>query len=79
MLGWIGQKEVETPYIEIGQLATLIYFSWFLLFIPIYHTLEDILDWPIITFSTAIGPERKRTVFENLVLLCLVINILLHG
>merc|ERR1712054_537844 len=30
ILGWIGQKPVETPYIEVGQVATLFYFLFFL-------------------------------------------------
>ena len=44
ILGWIGQKEVETPYIEIGQTATFLYFSWFLLFIPFFNFLIDFPD-----------------------------------
>lgn len=34
ILGWIGQKAVETPFIEIGQVATVIYFAFFLFVIP---------------------------------------------
>ena len=26
LLGWIGQKPVETPYIEVGQVGTAFYF-----------------------------------------------------
>lgn len=29
VLGWIGGKSIETPYYEIGQLATLFYFLYF--------------------------------------------------
>ena len=29
ILGWIGQNVVETPFIEIGQLATVFYFAYF--------------------------------------------------
>jgi len=29
ILGWVGQKVVETPYIEIGQVATFFYFLFF--------------------------------------------------
>ena len=29
ILGWIGQQIVETPYIEIGQIATCLYFILF--------------------------------------------------
>jgi quinol-cytochrome oxidoreductase complex cytochrome b subunit len=34
ILGWIGQKPVESPYIEIGMLATTLYF--FILIISIF-------------------------------------------
>jgi len=34
ILGWIGQKAVESPFIEIGQVATVIYFAFFLFVIP---------------------------------------------
>ena len=40
VLGWIGQKLVETPYIEIGQIATILYFLAFGFFIPLIGTLE---------------------------------------
>ena len=41
ILGWIGQKVVETPFIEIGQGATLFYFLYFLVFLPTYNSLEQ--------------------------------------
>jgi quinol-cytochrome oxidoreductase complex cytochrome b subunit len=34
ILGWIGQKNPETPYLEIGQFASLFYFSYFLFLVP---------------------------------------------
>jgi ubiquinol-cytochrome c reductase cytochrome b subunit len=34
ILGWIGQNEVETPYVEVGQLSTIIYFGFFLVLVP---------------------------------------------
>ena len=40
ILGWIGQKLVETPYIEIGQIATVFYFLSFSVFIPLIGVLE---------------------------------------
>ena len=33
-LGWIGQKPVETPYIEFGMLATVFYFLFLLILLP---------------------------------------------
>jgi ubiquinol-cytochrome c reductase cytochrome b subunit len=41
LLGWIGQKPVESPYIEIGSLATSFYFFYFLFFIPFIGFIEN--------------------------------------
>jgi hypothetical protein len=34
ILGWIGQKEVEIPFSEIGSISTIIYFFYFFAFLP---------------------------------------------
>jgi ubiquinol-cytochrome c reductase cytochrome b subunit len=41
LLGWIGQEIVETPFIEIGQVATVFYFVYFLILIPAIGILES--------------------------------------
>jgi quinol-cytochrome oxidoreductase complex cytochrome b subunit len=43
LLGWIGQKPVESPYIEIGMFATIFYFSFFIVFLPIIGIIENII------------------------------------
>ena len=43
LLGWIGQKPVETPYIEIGMAATAFYFVFMLLLIPLIGVIESYL------------------------------------
>lgn len=43
LLGWIGQKPVETPYIEVGMLATFYYFFFFLILIPLIGIFEKFL------------------------------------
>jgi len=40
LLGWIGQKPVETPYIEVGQFATVFYFAFMLILIPVIGIVE---------------------------------------
>jgi ubiquinol-cytochrome c reductase cytochrome b subunit len=43
LLGWIGQKPVESPYIEVGTFAALFYFIFFLLFLPFIGVFEEFL------------------------------------
>jgi len=43
ILGWIGGCAPETPYLEIGQIATLFYFVYFLFIIPVLGILEKTL------------------------------------
>jgi len=43
LLGWIGQKPVEDPYIFIGKLATEFYFIFLLIIIPIVGYIENFL------------------------------------
>jgi len=41
ILGWIGQKPVESPFIEIGMAATAFYFIFLLVLIPVIGLLES--------------------------------------
>ena len=41
ILGWIGQKVVETPYIEVGQIATVLYFLFFCFVLPVLGVIES--------------------------------------
>nr|YP_010007649.1 cytochrome b [Cavernulicola chilensis]QNR39798.1 cytochrome b [Cavernulicola chilensis] len=43
VLGWIGGKSVEEPYVTIGQIATVYYFVYFLVIIPFLGKLEHFL------------------------------------
>ena len=40
ILGWIGQNIVETPFVEIGQIATVFYFAYFLVLLPLITYFE---------------------------------------
>lgn len=42
-LGWIGQKPVETPFIELGMVATAFYFLFLLVLVPVIGILEKYL------------------------------------
>jgi len=41
ILGWIGGNVVETPYIQIGQIATIFYFAYFIIIIPFLAKFES--------------------------------------
>lgn len=43
LLGWIGQKPVESPYIEIGMGATFFYFFFLLILLPLLGLIEEYL------------------------------------
>lgn len=43
ILGWIGGKPIETPFYEIGQLATVFYFIYFIVLLPLHDKLEQYL------------------------------------
>ena len=43
LLTWIGSKPVEEPFILIGQLSSIFYFSYFLLLVPITGWYENLL------------------------------------
>lgn len=40
ILGWVGQKPVESPYIEIGMGATILYFVFILILVPLIGFIE---------------------------------------
>jgi ubiquinol-cytochrome c reductase cytochrome b subunit len=39
----LGQKHVESPFIELGQISTVLYFSHFLIIVPLISLLENSL------------------------------------
>lgn len=43
ILGWIGQKPVESPFIEIGMAGTAFYFVFFLVLLPVIGIIEKTL------------------------------------
>lgn len=39
----LGAKHVEDPFIELGQICTVFYFSYFLILVPFISVLENLL------------------------------------
>ena len=43
ILMWIGSQHPESPFLEIGQFATFLYFAWFLFIVPLTGIIENTL------------------------------------
>jgi ubiquinol-cytochrome c reductase cytochrome b subunit len=43
ILMWIGSQHPNSPYVEIGQVATAFYFAWFLVIVPFIGLSENTL------------------------------------
>jgi ubiquinol-cytochrome c reductase cytochrome b subunit len=39
----LGAKHVESPFIEFGQISTVLYFAYFVLIVPVLSILENTL------------------------------------
>jgi hypothetical protein len=79
VLGWIGGKSIETPYYEIGQIATLFYFAYFfLLFLfDLINTREIIISKKIVSVNFLDYFLLKNSKFKNeFELLGFVLNLL---
>src|ERR1700759_572281 len=37
----LGAKHVESPFVEFGQISTVIYFAYFLIFVPLISLFEN--------------------------------------
>ena len=62
ILGWIGQKPVESPYIEIGMGATVFYFTFILLLVPLIGFIESSLIYN----DDGLILSEKSTSIDNL-------------
>jgi ubiquinol-cytochrome c reductase cytochrome b subunit len=43
ILMWIGSQHPESPFLEIGQFSTFLYFAWFFLMVPLTGIIENTL------------------------------------
>lgn len=43
ILVWIGSQHPNSPYVEVGQVATALYFGWFLVIVPAIGLVENTL------------------------------------
>ena len=49
----LGAKHVESPFIEFGQISTVLYFAYFILIVPVLSIIENTL--------VDLSLEKKKT------------------
>ena len=85
----LGAKHVESPFIEFGQISTVIYFAHFLIIVPLISLLEnslielankenEIASYPVVKTSTK---SLYSTFFSNSLFfnICIVISIVIYS
>ena len=65
----LGAKHVESPFIEFGQISTVLYFGYFVLFLPIVGLIEN----TIVFFSTKRNPKSFISSLLILIIAALII------
>jgi len=43
VLGWLGGNHAESPFVEIGAVASILYFAWYLVLVPVVGIVENTL------------------------------------
>jgi len=43
LLGWIGGNPVEYPYVLIGQILTITYFMYFIILVPLFSFMDNVV------------------------------------
>lgn len=43
ILMWIGSQHPNSPFVEVGQVATALYFAWFVIIVPLVGVIENTL------------------------------------
>ena|SRR5579862_3014499 len=67
LLLWLGGQHVEQPFISIGQVSTILYFTYFIFIVPIIGLIENTLidlnkkypKIPLIFFNLILGYENN--------------------
>jgi len=65
VLMWLGSCHVEAPYIVAGQIATAYYFAHFLIIIPVFGIIDNVLSMIAISSHGLIHEEAKIEKFKG--------------
>lgn len=66
ILMWIGGSHAESPFIEIGQVATFYYFIWFTIIVPVTGIIENTLIDIATNKETSNNSNKKIINIKNL-------------
>jgi ubiquinol-cytochrome c reductase cytochrome b subunit len=61
----LGAKHVESPFIEFGQISTVLYFSYFVILLPLVSVIEN----TIVHFSTE---SKSKSIFSSTLTIILI-------
>ena len=62
----LGACHVETPFIELGQLSTALYFGYFLLIVPAISLIENtLMDLSLVNFNKRLGLPNNINLPHN--------------
>ena len=78
LLGWAGSNHVETPWVELGQCATIYYFSFFFIIAPVC----SMIDRSFIEANRILVSKHGLVYIENQVRLNRIVkftNLILRG
>jgi len=43
LLGWLGSQHAEEPFVTIGAIASIVYFAWYVILVPVVGIIENTL------------------------------------
>jgi ubiquinol-cytochrome c reductase cytochrome b subunit len=61
LLGFLGGHPAEEPYITASRLASVFYFGFFIVILPLTSLLEQIITTDILTTDLTPGPAAGET------------------
>lgn len=64
LLMYIGSQHAEEPFITIGAIATVLYFGWFLVLVPVIGVIENTL----MDIATSDNTPSKNTPSQSVIL-----------
>lgn len=65
LLGWVGAKPAEEPFVRIGQIATAYYFAHFLIIMPMLSFFEKPLPLPNSIAEAVLGKKAGASTHDG--------------